>query len=59
MNVELTTEDVNNLLAFINRAQITGQEAEVAVALKQKLLRAAQAPSEDGRVTEPVEVETA
>lgn len=33
----LTNEDLNNLIAFINRAQITGIEAEVALNLKNKL----------------------
>lgn len=38
MQIDLTQEEISNLMAFINRASITGAEAEVAVALKQKLL---------------------
>lgn len=33
----LTRDDLANLIAFVNRAQITGQEAETAATLKQKL----------------------
>jgi hypothetical protein len=48
MILELTPEEATNLLALINRAQITGAEAEVAVALKQKLLAALPEPSVNG-----------
>ena len=45
MNIELTQEEATNLLALINRAQINGSEAEVAVLLKQKIMVAMQAES--------------
>lgn len=33
----LTNEDIKNLIAFINRSQITGLESDVATSLKIKL----------------------
>ena len=54
MNVELTPEEVQNLIIFINAYSATGQAQEVAVILKQKLGRALQAesPSRDGAKAE-------
>ena len=34
---QLTTVDINNLLSIINRASITGEEADTITALKTKL----------------------
>ena len=42
ITVELTPEELNNLLVFLNRVQITGQEAVALVLLQQKLARSQQ-----------------
>lgn len=42
MNIELAPEDLNNLMVFLNRVQISGQEAVTFVMLQQKLLQAQQ-----------------
>lgn len=38
MNIELTTEEAKTIVAFLNRVQLQGNEAETLVYLKQKLL---------------------
>ena len=52
MKVDLTPEEAQNLIVFINAYSATGQAQEVAVMLKQKLAQALQAevkpPSHDG-----------
>ena len=59
MEVELSSEDAQNLIVFINAYSATGQAQDVAVMLKQKLAQAVRAtvePSRDG-ATEEVPVE--
>ena len=59
MKIELSSEDAQNLIVFINAYSATGQAQDVAVMLKQKLaqaVRAAVEPSQDG-ATEEVPVE--
>lgn len=46
INVELTKQDINNLLIMINLAPIKGEHAEVVVNLKNKLLIALPTESE-------------
>jgi hypothetical protein len=51
MKVELSSEEAQNLIVFINAYSATGQAQEVAVMLKQKLAQAVRAtvePSHDG-----------
>lgn len=58
MNVELSPEEAQNLIVFIGAYPAKDQAQEVAVMLKQKLLRAIQAepqPSRDG-AKESVEI---
>ena len=57
MKVELTPEEAQNLIVFINAYSAQGQAQEVAVMLKAKLTMAIQgdavpAPSHDGAVPE-------
>ena len=47
MNIQFTQEELNNLIAFLNRVQLTGAEADVLVMLKMKLRTALE------RVDEP------
>ena len=58
---ELTREDIQNLLAFVGRASVQGQEQEVAVMLKMKLSKMIQAmaqPNQDGaKLTEDIPAE--
>ena len=44
MQIELNEVQIRNLLIFLNRAQITGQEADELVVLKMTLARALEAP---------------
>ena len=46
INVELTKQDINNLLVMINLAPIKGEHAGVVVNLKNKLLVALPTESE-------------
>lgn len=39
MKVELTKEDIQNLIRIINATQITGGQAEAIIELKQKLAK--------------------
>ena len=49
MKVELTEEDIRNLIVFIAGTKVEGQVQEVAVMLKMKLSQALQpAPPTDG-----------
>jgi hypothetical protein len=62
MQVELSPEECQNLIVFINAHSAQGQVQEVAVMLKQKLARAMQEPtvnepSRDG-ATEEVPAES-
>jgi hypothetical protein len=41
MQIELTNEQASNLIALLNRVQISGSEAEVVLVFKQKLSQAA------------------
>jgi hypothetical protein len=45
MKVELSSEEAQNLIVFINAYSATGQAQEVAVMLKQKLAQAVRADS--------------
>lgn len=47
ITLQLSEEEMNNLLTFLNRAQLTGQEADVLVMLKLKLRTAADGYRED------------
>ena len=47
MKVELTEEDIRNLIVFIAGTKVEGQVQEVAVMLKMKLSQALQ-PATDG-----------
>ncbi len=50
--IDLTQEEIQNLIVFVGRAAVQGQEQDVAVMLKAKLAQALQAksdePSRDG-----------
>lgn len=48
ISVELTTDDIRDLVAFGNRAQMSGVEAPRWVELNQKLVRALQADRDPG-----------
>jgi len=52
MNIQLTQEQIKNLLVFLNRAQLQGNEAETLVQLKIILNRALQNPPEKEKVAE-------
>ena len=55
MIIELTNEEASNLMVFLNRVQLTGQEAVTFVVLQQKLaLAQQQAQSVNGTMAETV-----
>ncbi len=51
MKVELSEQDVQNLIVLIHRAQVAGEEQEVAVMLKMRLRQALQPSEETKKVT--------
>lgn len=44
--MNLTEEEIGNLLVFLNRVQLSGQEADVLVMLKLKLRSSLDVPKE-------------
>ncbi len=54
MKVELSPQQINNIIALLNRANITGNEADEIVRLKIILARSLQRPTPEGNPDLPV-----